>query len=577
MLQPDLIPIPLDLPPEKRPLQIHEISLNRNRAFFVLTEFFKLFAQYLWKRLSGSGNLTAEFSRDLRQAIERLGGLMVKAGQLLALRLDLLPLEVCEELAKLQDRSRGFSFDHVKRVVQEELGMPLEEAFMDFEEKPFAAASMSQVHRARLFTAPEIVVVKVQRPDVEKNFGQDLRLIKFMLLALKNFGFQSYLDWDGMSAEIEQMVREEMDYRYEAANLERMERTLRNHDIYVPALIPTHSRRRVLTTEYVPGILMSDYIRASKTDPDRLDTILRLNNIDPALVGQRLFQSFFRQMLEDNLFHGDLHPGNIMLLRDSRICLIDLGTVGSLDAHFLRYYQRSLLALGERDYDRALDYSLMLCDSLPGDNIEGIKAQLTQCYRQWDAKMGIRSLSYHDKSVGAIGVAIGAVMRKNRVSSSWQLLRVFRTWGLMDASLNYLLPNADYMGLIEGYFHSATERMQNQARQTGVVEIMVRLTERLSELSDLTVSSLREKAIRRHVVPENGFLARLPSELRNILWLGVIVAIWIFLHHHVAFAVSWLPANQYSAWANNLPKLAIEVWAGLFLFLFYLLSRLDRR
>lgn len=577
MLQPDLIPIPLDLPPEKRPLQIQAISLDRNRALFVFSEFTKLFGQYLFKRLSGSGNLMTDFSRDLRYAIERLGGLMVKAGQLLSLRLDLLPLEVCEELAKLQDRSRGFSFDHVKRVIQEELGMPLEEAFTEFEEKPFAAASISQVHRARISTVQGIVVVKVLRPDAEKNFGQDLRLIKFMLSALKNSGFQSYLDWDGMSAEIEQMVREEMDYRYEAANIERMDRTLRDHDIYVPTLILSHSRRRILTTEYVPGILMSDYIRASKTDPDRLDTILRLNNIDPALVGQRLFESFFRQMLEDNLFHGDLHPGNIMLLRDSRICLIDLGTVGSLDAHFLRYYQRSLRALGERDYDRALDYSLMLSDSLPADNIEGIKAQLIQCYRQWDAKMNIRSLSYHEKSVGAIGVAVGAVMRKNRVSSSWQLLRVFRTWGLMDASLNYLLPNADYMGLIGGYFLSATERVQNRAKQTGAFEIVAHLTDRLSELSDLTFLSLREKAVRRHVVPERGFLATITSELGKIVWCGIILAVWVFLHQHTAFAVSWLPANQYSAWANNAPKLAPEVWAGLFLFLLYLIHRLGRR
>ncbi|MEG4343150.1 AarF/ABC1/UbiB kinase family protein [Microcoleus sp. A003_D6] len=518
-----------------------------------------------------------DFSRDLRYAIERLGGLMVKAGQLLSLRLDLLPLEVCEELAKLQDRSRGFSFDHVKRVIQEDLGMALEEAFTEFEEKPFAAASISQVHRARISNVQGIVVVKVLRPDAEKNFGQDLRLIKFMLSALKNSGFQSYLDWDGMSAEIEQMVREEMDYRYEAANIERMDRTLREHDIYVPTLILSHSRRRILTTEYVPGILMSDYIRASKTDPDRLDTILRLNNIDPALVGQRLFESFFRQMLEDNLFHGDLHPGNIMLLRDSRICLIDLGAVGSLDAHFLRYYQRSLRALGERDYDRALDYSLMLSDSLPGDNIEGIKAQLIQCYRQWDAKMNIRSLSYHEKSVGAIGVAVGAVMRKNRVSSSWQLLRVFRTWGLMDASLNYLLPNADYMGLIGGYFLSATERVQNRAKQIGAFEIIAHLTDRLSEFSDLTFLSLREKAVRRHVVSEKGFLATIASELGKILWCGIILAVWVFLHQHTAIAVSWLPANQYSAWANNAPKLAPEVWAGLFLFLLYLLHRLGRR
>ncbi|MEH2425108.1 MAG: AarF/UbiB family protein [Nostoc sp.] len=577
MLQQDLIPIPLDLPPEKRPLQIHEISLDRNRTFFIVSGFCKLFGKYFFKRLFGSGNLTADFARELRHLIERAGGLMVKAGQLFALRLDLFPPEVCTELTKLQDRSQGFSFEYVKQVIEEELGSPLGEVFVEFEEEPFAAASVSQVHRARIATIKGMVVVKVQRPDAAKNFGQDLQLIQFILSILKNSGFQNYLDWNGISAEIRQIVQEEMDYRYEAANLEHMNQTLRKHNIYVPTLIPSHSRKRVLTTEYVPGILMSDYIRAAKTNPERLETILRINNIDPVLVGQRLFESFFRQMLEDNLFHGDLHPGNIMLLRDSRICLIDLGAVGSLDAHFLRYYKRSLFALAEKDYDRALDYSLMLCDSLPSENIEGIKAQLIQCYRQWDGKMNIRSLSYHEKSIGAIGVAAGTVMRKNRVSSSWQLLRVFRTWGSMDASLNYLIPNADYMGLIGGYFHGAMERMQNQLKQTDVGEIMIRLVDGLSEISDLTMMSMREKAVRRHIEPKKDFLVTLAGEVRKIVWCGIILGVWVFLHQHVAFMVSWLPINQYSAWANNASKLAVEVWVGLFLLLFYLLSRLERR
>ena len=577
MLESDLIPIPLDLPPEKRLLQVYSVPLKRNRVFFVVSECLKLFFRYFFKRLSGSETLVADFARELRQTIERMGGLMVKVGQLLALRLDLLPAEVCSELTKLQDRSWGVPFEHVKQVIERELGIPFEEAFMEFEEKPFAAASTSQVHRARIPTVEGIVIVKVQRPDVEKNFSQDLKLIQFLLSAIKSSGFQSYLDWDSMSTEVGQIVQEEMDFRYEAANIERMKSTLRDHDIYVPTLIPSHSSKRILTTEYVPGILMSDYIRVAKTDPERLATILHLNNIDPLLAGKRLFESFFRQMLEDNLFHGDLHPGNIMLLRDSRLCLIDLGAIGSLDTHFLRYYRRSLQALGERDYDTALDYSLMMCDSLPGENIEGIKAQLTQCYRQWDARMNIRSLPYHDKSIGSIGVAVGAVLRKNRVSSSWQLLRVFRTWGSMDASLNYLIPNADYRSLIEGYFQGATTRMQTHLKQMGVAEILFRLTDRVTELSDLSVLSLREKAVRKHVEPKVNLFNVLVGEIKTVLWGGTIVALWIFLHQYATFAISWLPINQYSIWANSVPYLAPEVWFGLFVVLLYLLNRLDHR
>ncbi len=572
MIQPDLIPIPLELPPEQRLLPVNDLSFLKNRIVLVLYEVSRLTLKYSLKSAMGAANLKTELARDIRFSIEKLGGLLIKVGQLLSLRLDLFPAEICQELSKLQDRSYGFSLDYVRQIIQEELGLPLERIFVEFEERPFAAASISQVHRARIPSFPGVVAVKVQRPDVEEKFGQDLQLIRFLLSLIKKLKLQSYVDWDNISLELDQMIQEEIDYRYEASNLERMTVTLREHNIYVPAVIGEYSTKKVLTMEYIPGILMSDYIRAASTDPEYLEKILRLNNIDPKLVGKRLFESFFRQMLEDNLFHGDLHPGNVMLLRDSHICLIDLGAIGSLDSHFLRYYRRSMQALGERDYDRALDYSLMLCDSLPTGDIENVKAQLIQCYRQWDAKMSIRSLSYHEKSISSIGVQIGSVMRRNRVSSSWQLLRVFRTWGLMDASLNYLIPNADYMSLVGGYFRGAVKRSQLQLKQLGITEIVMQLTEKVAEFSDLTTIELRGKAVRKRIVAEQKTSSKLADKAKKLLWLGIIVLAWIFLHQHLETAVSWLPPNQYSAWAKSVPNLAIEVWAGILIFWIYLLK-----
>jgi len=229
-------------------------------------------------------------------------------------------------------------------------------------------------------------------------------------------------------------------------------------------------------------------------------------------------------------------------------------------------------ALGERDYDRALDYSLMLCDSLPAGDIENVKTQLTQCYRQWDAKMNIRSLSYNEKSIGSIGVQIGTVMRKNRISSSWQLLRVFRTWGLMDASLNYLIPNADYMSLVGGYFRGAVKRSQLQIKQLGINGIVMQLTEKVAELSDLTTIELRSKAVRKKTVVDQKTSSKLADKAKKLLWLAIIVLAWVFLHQHLEIAVNWLPPNQYSAWAESIPNLAIEVWVGILIFWVYLLK-----
>jgi len=154
-----------------------------------------------------------------------------------------------------------------------------------------------------------------------------------------------------------------MDCRYEASATRRMRRNLRAHGIYVPKVF--HGTRRVLVSEYVDGELMADYLRVRLSDPAALNKWREANGIDEREVGRDLLFSLLRQLIEDNLFHGDLHPGNIMLLRDNRIALIDFGTCSFSEHTTLEWFRMSIIALSQRNYAKAADLYVLLAGTLP--------------------------------------------------------------------------------------------------------------------------------------------------------------------------------------------------------------------
>src|SRR5262249_51082517 len=141
------------------------------------------------------------------------------------------------------------------------------------------------------------------------------------------------------------------------------------------------STANIVVMERISGVLMSDYIRIRDEDPARVEEWLKVNHINPRKVGSRLLISFMRQLFENNLFHADLHPGNIILLRDSRIALIDLGSVGSLDHEFLTLYRGLQRALAMNDYGKAADLQLRLCAQLPSRHLTEMRAELIRSLR----------------------------------------------------------------------------------------------------------------------------------------------------------------------------------------------------
>ncbi|MEZ4432013.1 MAG: AarF/ABC1/UbiB kinase family protein [bacterium] len=392
MLKPHWVPTPLVTQrarPEIKPLR----RPHRFRAVMLATLWSGALLHLLWLRITGRATSEAR-ALVIRQLLERLGGVWIKVGQLLGMRRDLFSGEFCDVLSALQDHATGFAFEHTRRAIEGELGGPIDRFFSEFEEAPFAAASIGQIHRARLRRGGTLVAVKIRRPYIARMVRGDIRFVEVLCRVAMALRIFSFFRWDDFHHELERTLGEELDYRFEATNIRDMRRNLKDHGIYAPKVFTRLCSERVLVMEFITGALMSDVLRLRHVDPTRLQHWLAENGIQMKTVGRCLFESLMRQIFEDNYFHGDLHPGNIVLLRDSRIALIDFGSVGWLEADFLAQYDKMQDAMAHQQYAKASDLMLLLGPELPPIDLEPCKRELVAFMRAWALRARTPGMPY---------------------------------------------------------------------------------------------------------------------------------------------------------------------------------------
>ncbi|HEX4204669.1 MAG TPA: AarF/ABC1/UbiB kinase family protein [Ktedonobacteraceae bacterium] len=262
---------------------------------------------------------------EFRITAVKLGVLMIKLGQFLSSRADLLPERALEVLAQLQDEVPPEPFDHVVSIIESELGKPVEELFSVLERKCTASASLGQVHKAVLKDSGTTVAVKVQRPHVDQLVQMDLSTLRFVIWLIMRFVDTSdFIDLVGVYREFRRTVFEEIDYVREAANLKRF-RTMFENDatIYIPSVYDEYVSQRALVLEWIDGIKINDYAALDAAGIDRLE------------VAKRTVNSYFHQFFVEGFFHADPHPGNIFVKLGAPevgpiIAFVDFGMVGSL-------------------------------------------------------------------------------------------------------------------------------------------------------------------------------------------------------------------------------------------------------
>jgi ubiquinone biosynthesis protein len=508
----DWQPTPLEPDARRSPIIID--PMPPSSQFRVMWGLLQLARYLLTKlRLRFTGKLDDQLNAEMTRALfERMSGVWIKVGQLLSLRSDLISEPMAVALAGLQFQARGFPLDVARAVLEEELKRPVSAVFSHFETAPFAAASIAQVHRATLLHNNRAVVVKIMRPDVARSFARDLRLLEGIIWWTTHLGlFKRFRLHEGIT-EIRSILTEETNYQYEAVNLKRMRKNLKSHGVYVPRVIKELSSKRVLVLEEVPGVLMSQYIRLRRDDPERAQRWAILNGIDDKTLARRLSVSTLRQILEDNEFHGDLHPGNIMLLSDNRIALIDFGSVGRLTQHTWTLYRYSMGALAMRDYGRAADLMLMMSPSIAMANNKRLRSDMTQALRGWELTSEFATGGYADRSMAAMSNAVAQVMAEHNVPLSWGIMRVGRCLSTLDASLQTLVPNANFMSLARAYFRDRQRRARTpKGRRDAVRHSLAQVMTLASDAQLLLGSGIRDQALRLH-----GMLDRL-THVRLIL------------------------------------------------------------
>ncbi len=273
-----------------------------------------------------------------------LGALMIKLGQFLSARADLLPQRALGILSSLQDDVPPAPFDHVVQVIESELGKPVEEVFSVLERKCTAAASLGQVHKAILAATGGMVAVKVQRPDSERLVQMDLRTLRFVLWILNRFVDRTQvMDLMGIYDEFARTVYEEIDYVREAANAKRFHEMFKdNPTVSIPRVYDEYVSRRVLVLEWIEGIKINDYPALDAAGINRLE------------VAKRMVCAYFHQLFEAGFFHADPHPGNLFVTQGGAgegpiITLVDFGMVGSLTHQMKRRMKEVILAYITRD------------------------------------------------------------------------------------------------------------------------------------------------------------------------------------------------------------------------------------
>ena len=366
--------------------------------------------------------------RELREALEELGPTFVKFGQMLSQRDDLFASDLVKELRDLQDRAGEFPAHVARQIIEAETGREIGHLFASFDDKPMAAASMAQVHCAVL-PGGEKVIVKVQRPDIERTVESDIavlrrlsRLLPAAVPSLRPFNLGALVD------EFAATLREELDFEHEGRNAERFAELNREEPtVFVPKVYWEATTRRLITMDHSPGHRLGDAVA-------------------PPGTAQALMRLFLTQVFEHGVFHADPHPGNLFLLPDGRICYHDFGAIGQLSPRVQESLRQLFLAVIARDASWVASAYL----GMGGASAELDRAAFTQDLAT--------ALDRYYREAGAGRQSFGAILqefiglgRKHRVRLLRETTMLMRAFAALESVVRRLDPQFSSLTAFQDY------------------------------------------------------------------------------------------------------------------------------
>ncbi|GAB4825302.1 Protein ACTIVITY OF BC1 COMPLEX KINASE 7, chloroplastic [Ancistrocladus abbreviatus] len=391
----------------------------------------------------------------LRECVLQLGPTFIKLGQLSSTRSDLFPREYVDELAKLQDRVPAFSPEKARDFISRELGAPVDILFKEFEDRPIAAASLGQVHRAILHNG-EKVIIKVQRPGLKKLFDIDLRNLK---LIAEYFQRSETLggptrDWIGIYEECAKILYQETDYINEGKNADRFRRDFRNIKwVRVPLVYWDYTASKVLTLEYVPGVKIN-----------RLD-ILDARGYNRSRIASRSIEAYLIQILKTGFFHADPHPGNLAIDDDEAIIYYDFGMMGELKAFTRERLLDLFYAIYEKDAKKVMQSLIDLGALQPTGDLSAVRRSV-----QFFLDNLLSQTPDQQQTLAAIGEDLFAIAQDQPFRFPSTFTFVIRAFSTLEGVGYVLDPDFSFVKVAAPYAQELLDLKQKQRSGTQLVE-----------------------------------------------------------------------------------------------------------
>jgi ubiquinone biosynthesis protein len=374
-------------------------------------------------------------AQRLRDALIELGPTWIKLGQVLSVRPDILPTDIMHEFQSLQDRVPPMTMDQVRQVLLEELTMPMEDVFSEFDEEPLGSASIAQVHRARLHDGQE-VAIKLQRQGIAKKIRSDMHILYTIASAVeKRLSLPGLHTPSMIVREFDVAITNELDFSQEMRAADRFYRNFKdNDDVVIPRVYPRWSTRRMLCMDLVPGVPLKEKMNVDKVTPESRK------------LAHALMEVAYLQVFEHGFFHGDPHPGNLFVTDDNKIAILDFGLTGSLTGQMQDTIIQAFTSMVFRDADTL---AMTIYQSGATTDRVDLRAFRNEIERLMDKYYGM-SLEDLTTDKGTMMEVIQTASRFH-INVPTEFAVLSRTFGLTEGTLRALLPGVDIVEEVKPY------------------------------------------------------------------------------------------------------------------------------
>jgi ubiquinone biosynthesis protein len=457
---------------------IQQVNLQR---FIPLRKRLKVFSR--WHEIEKH-----TIAERLRMAFSELGPSFIKLAQILSSRPDLITVEYANEFKKLQDMVPPFPSDQARQIVKREFGAPIRDIFKEFDDIHVAAAYIAQVHNAVLKTG-ERVIIKIQRPEIGEIIETDISILGAIArLMIKYIPESRLFDPEGIVKEFARTVKKELDFIAEAKHAQRFKRNFAdNEDIYIPEIFSDYLSRRIIVMERIGGV--------------RIDDIKRIDDLglDRSRIARTGVDAYFKMIFEDGFFHADPHPGNIFVMPDGRIGLMDFGIVGLLSSDMKESIASAFLSVLHKDFDQLVDQYIEL--GLVSDEVD-----VETFRREFRSDLIYLLDPLYDMTISELNFpeyleALTQLVVKHGLKVPSELLLMNKTIMILDNIGRQLDPKFNAATAAEPYAANLVKNRYNPQR------VLEKTRENLTDISDALIETPRQvnRLLRKTLRNEVGF------------------------------------------------------------------------